>query len=169
MITGVPNVGKSTIINALAKAAAQAAYARGRGAKGGRSAVELGTDEYRPASWDGAKARRTPVHDHGRSSRRSGGTTKHLAKVGDRPGVTRAVASILVSVAPALVRVLDTPGIMLPKVSGPEQGLKLSLTGAVRDEVRKRLFCACRERGQTRKSKKKYSINNLYVNMRPFK
>jgi len=119
MITGVPNVGKSTIINALAKAAktnASTGHRSGAGSKRkSKASSKLGSDEYRPAG---------------------SGTTKHLARVGDRPGVTRAVASILVSAAPSLVRVLDTPGIMLPKVSGPEQGLKLALTGAIRDEVR---------------------------------
>lgn len=119
MITGVPNVGKSTIINALAKAAKASAPSTGHRAGAGRSksstSNKFGSDEYRPAA--------------------GSGTTKHLARVGDRPGVTRAVASILVSAAPSLVRVLDTPGIMLPKVSGPEQGLKLALTGAIRDEV----------------------------------
>lgn len=138
MITGVPNVGKSTIINALAKAAAAA---KGRGGNGGGAtgSVGWGSDEYRPAlKGTGAQARRTvPQHDRHRQ-RNGGGTTKHLAKVGDRPGVTRAVASILVSAAPNLVRVMDTPGIMLPKVGGHEQGLKLALTGAVRDEVRPR-------------------------------
>ena len=120
MITGVPNVGKSTIINALAKAAKTSASSTGHRTGAGRSkstaSNKFGSDEYHPAA-------------------AGSGTTKHLARVGDRPGVTRAVASILVSAAPSLVRMLDTPGIMLPKVSGPEQGLKLALTGAVRDEV----------------------------------
>jgi len=131
MITGVPNVGKSTIINALAKAAKTSASSTGhrtgaRRSKSGTASNKFGSDEYRPAAAAAAAG--------------SGGPTKHLARVGDRPGVTRAVASILVSAAPSLVRMLDTPGIMLPKVSGPEQGLKLALTGAVRDEVSEALI-----------------------------
>ena len=34
-----------------------------------------------------------------------------------------------------MVRILDTPGIMIPKVDDNEIGLKLALTGAIRDEI----------------------------------
>lgn len=34
-----------------------------------------------------------------------------------------------------LVYMMDTPGVMFPNVTCPDAGLKLALTGAIRDEV----------------------------------
>lgn len=76
MIAGIPNVGKSTLINSLA---------------GGK-----------------------------------------LVKVEDRPGVTRGKQWI--SVGKNLL-LLDTPGILWPKLESGDVGLNLAFTGAVRDEV----------------------------------
>ncbi len=58
------------------------------------------------------------------------GTKK--AKVEDRPGVTRRNQWI-----PAGDRIefLDTPGLLWPKISDPYAGVKLALTGAIRDEI----------------------------------
>lgn len=61
-------------------------------------------------------------------------SAKHRVKVGHYPGVTRALSSIMVSRDP-LVRCLDTPGIMIPKIDSIEIGLRLTLTGAIKDEV----------------------------------
>eukprot|EP00743_Colponemidia_sp_Colp-15_P010453 GILK01011510.1.p1 GENE.GILK01011510.1~~GILK01011510.1.p1 ORF type:complete len:317 (+),score=37.86 GILK01011510.1:33-953(+) len=85
MVCGVPNVGKSSIINAL---------------------------------------------------RRHAGTLpkKEAAKVGPLPGVTRSVSGFKVSTAPVMF-VVDTPGVMVPDVVEAEVGLKLALTGAVKDSV----------------------------------
>ena len=105
MIYGMPNVGKSTLINALASSAAVRARELGRSSNAFKFANHV-----------------------------QGGNAKHLAQVGDRPGVTRAVSSILVSASP-LVRLLDTPGIMVPRVGDAEIGLRLALTGAVKDSV----------------------------------
>ncbi len=76
MVAGIPNVGKSTLINSLA---------------GGK-----------------------------------------LAKAEDRPGVTRGKQWI--SVGKSLL-LLDTPGILWPKLDSEEVGLNLAFTGAIRDEV----------------------------------
>jgi len=81
MVCGIPNVGKSTIINAL------------------------------------------------RSSRTSRG---HVARVGALPGVTRHLAAILVNEEPPMY-VLDSPGVMLPRISDIEHGFKLALSGTVKD------------------------------------
>jgi ribosome biogenesis GTPase A len=70
MIAGLPNVGKSTIINSLA-------------------------------------AKRT-LHN-----------AKHVATVGDRPGVTRHLSSIQVASDPP-VRIIDSPGIMIQKIRNIE-------------------------------------------------
>ena len=76
MIAGIPNVGKSTLINSLA----------------------------------GVK----------------------LAKAEDRPGVTKGRQWITVG---KNLLLLDTPGILWPKLDNAEIGLNLALTGAIRDEV----------------------------------
>jgi ribosome biogenesis GTPase A len=109
MVAGVPNVGKSTFINAVASAA------RPNGSKRRNSGDRA---EGGGATWVSG----------------GGGSAKHLAKVGARPGVTRTLSSVLVCEAP-LVRLLDTPGILVPKIENVEIGLRLALTGAVRDEV----------------------------------
>lgn len=76
MIVGIPNVGKSTLINRLAK--------------------------------------------------------KNIAKTGNTPGVTRAQQWIKVGKE---LELLDTPGILWPKFEDQEVGLKLALTGAIKDTV----------------------------------
>jgi ribosome biogenesis GTPase A len=76
MVLGIPNVGKSTLINRLA----------------GRSA----------------------------------------AKTGDRPGVTRGQQWIRVG---NTMEILDTPGILWPKLEDPHVGLRLAASGAIREEI----------------------------------
>ncbi len=76
MVTGIPNVGKSTFINSLT----------------GRSA----------------------------------------ARTGDRPGVTRDKQWIKVNKS---IHLLDTPGILWPKLGDEKTGLNLAFTGAIKDEI----------------------------------
>lgn len=76
MIVGIPNVGKSTLINRLAK--------------------------------------------------------RNIAKTGNTPGVTKAQQWIKVGKE---LELLDTPGILWPKFEDQEVGLKLALTGAIKDAV----------------------------------
>lgn len=76
MIVGIPNVGKSTLINRLVK--------------------------------------------------------KNIARTGNTPGVTKAQQWIKVGKE---LELLDTPGILWPKFEDPEVGLKLALTGAIKDAI----------------------------------
>lgn len=76
MIIGIPNVGKSTLINRLAK--------------------------------------------------------RNIAKTGNTPGVTKAQQWIKVGNE---MELLDTPGILWPKFEDQEVGLKLALTGAIKDTI----------------------------------
>jgi ribosome biogenesis GTPase A len=76
MIVGIPNVGKSTLINRLAK--------------------------------------------------------RNIAKTGNTPGVTKKQQWIKVGNE---LELLDTPGILWPKFEDQEVGLKLAVTGAIKDTI----------------------------------
>lgn len=76
MITGVPNVGKSTLLNHL--------------------------------------------------------VMKNVAPTADRPGVTKKVAWLK---TPTKLELLDSPGVLWPKFEDQTIGMKLSLTGAVKDTI----------------------------------
>lgn len=76
MVVGVPNVGKSTLINRL----------------------------------------------NGQS----------VAKVGDRPGVTRSVRWVRVE---PYLEMMDTPGLLWPRLDDPAAARRLCYTSAIRDEV----------------------------------
>jgi ribosome biogenesis GTPase A len=76
LILGIPNVGKSTLINRLAN--------------------------------------------------------KKIAKTGDRPGITKQQQWIKVG---SELELLDTPGILWPKFDDQQTGLRLAVTGAIKDEI----------------------------------
>lgn len=85
MIGGVPNVGKSSIINSFR------AHTRGF-------------------------------------------TNKSPAKIGPEPCVTKGISGFKVSMNP-IMYLVDTPGIMMPKIENNEQAMKLALIGAIKDEI----------------------------------
>ncbi|CAG9310647.1 MTG1 [Blepharisma stoltei] len=86
MIGGVPNVGKSSIINSL------------------------------------------------RRKSKAFNSNKEVATTGPEPCVTRGVQGFKVSMNP-LLYVIDTPGIMLPRLDNAEKAIRLALIGAIRDDV----------------------------------
>ena len=89
MVVGVPNCGKSSLVNSLRLAA--------------------GLTESRQA-------------------------TGAAAGVGPTPGLTRRVSSFRLLHSPP-THVLDTPGIMVPRIDSVGRGLRLALTGAIRDSI----------------------------------
>ncbi|CAN6381202.1 unnamed protein product [Urochloa humidicola] len=89
MVVGVPNVGKSALINSIHRIATS----------------------------------RFPVHDK-----------LKRATVGPLPGVTQDIAGFKIASQPSIY-VLDTPGVLVPSIPDMETGLKLALTGAVKDSV----------------------------------
>ncbi|CAO1947013.1 unnamed protein product [Urochloa humidicola] len=89
MVVGVPNVGKSALINSIHRIATS----------------------------------RFPVHDK-----------MKRATVGPLPGVTQDIAGFKIASQPSIY-VLDTPGVLVPSIPDMETGLKLALTGAVKDSV----------------------------------
>lgn len=84
MVVGVPNVGKSSLINSL---------------------------------------------------RRQHLRTGKAARVGGEPGITRAVTSRIQVCERPLVFLLDTPGVLAPRIESVETGLKLALCGTVLDHL----------------------------------
>ncbi|MBE6648012.1 MAG: ribosome biogenesis GTPase YlqF [Ruminococcaceae bacterium] len=59
-------------------------------------------------------------------------TKTSKAKAEDRPGVTRELNWVS---SPYGIDLLDTPGLLWHKFDDPEVGVRLALTGAVRDEI----------------------------------
>ncbi|XP_029403824.1 mitochondrial ribosome-associated GTPase 1 isoform X1 [Mus pahari] len=84
MVVGVPNVGKSSLINSLRR-------------------------------------------QHLRSGK--------AARVGGEPGITRAVTSRIQVCERPLMFLLDTPGVLAPRIESVETGLKLALCGTVLDHL----------------------------------
>ncbi|NP_001151234.1 GTPase family protein [Zea mays] len=89
MLVGVPNVGKSALINSIHRIATS----------------------------------RFPAKDKNKR-----------ATVGPLPGVTQDIAGYKIATQPSIY-VLDTPGVLVPSIPDMETGLKLALTGAVKDSV----------------------------------
>ena len=57
---------------------------------------------------------------------------KRITKVGDRPGITRHLQTIR---AHKDLELLDTPGVLPPKITPKSRALKLALLGAIRDHL----------------------------------
>lgn len=57
---------------------------------------------------------------------------RKVVEAGDRPGVTRGKQWISLNGG---IQLLDTPGILWPKLDTPQTGLALSWTGAINDEI----------------------------------
>jgi ribosome biogenesis GTPase A len=51
---------------------------------------------------------------------------------GDRPGVTRTQQWVRINPE---IQLLDTPGILWPKLEDQETGMNLAFTGAIKDEI----------------------------------
>jgi ribosome biogenesis GTPase A len=57
---------------------------------------------------------------------------RRAAQTGDRPGITRGKQWLTIGSG---MQLLDTPGILWPKLEGPMTGLNLAFCGSIRDEV----------------------------------
>lgn len=85
LVVGVPNVGKSTVINRLRALGTQ---------RGGRA-----------------------------------------VKVGDQPGITRSLSGLVKILEEPLAYLVDTPGVLMPKIQDSRQGMNLAVSGALMDQV----------------------------------
>lgn len=104
MVVGVPNVGKSSLINAFRRLSVKHAKA----AKAAAGAASTGAD------------------------RRQGTRSAKPARTGSMPGVTTSLGGFQVSWEPA-VWMLDTPGVLTPRVDGGwEAALRLGVVDLIR-------------------------------------
>ncbi|MGN8635014.1 ribosome biogenesis GTPase YlqF [Eubacterium pyruvativorans] len=72
------------------------------------------------------------VPNVGKSSLINRLTGKKSARTGDRPGVTKGKQWLTLSNG---MQLLDTPGILWPKLEDPMTGLDLAFCGSIRDEI----------------------------------
>ena len=68
----------------------------------------------------------------GKSSLTNRLSGKKAAKVENRPGVTLHRQWVATSIG---IDLLDTPGVLWPKIEDPRSGLRLAVTGAIKDDV----------------------------------
>jgi len=57
---------------------------------------------------------------------------QRVARTGDKPGVTRGQQWVKLA---GNIDLLDTPGILWPKLESPEVAYRLAITGAIKDEI----------------------------------
>ena len=55
--------------------------------------------------------------------------------MGIKPGVTRGLDSFRVAEPPNALYMIDTPGVMIPRIQSAAIGLRLALTAAVPDSI----------------------------------
>ncbi|GMA61737.1 ribosome biogenesis GTPase A [Alicyclobacillus fastidiosus] len=56
---------------------------------------------------------------------------RSVAKTGNQPGVTRQEQWVKMGD----IELLDTPGVLWPKIDTPEQGLRLAISGAIKEQI----------------------------------
>lgn len=67
----------------------------------------------------------------GKSSFINRSAGRSVAKTGNKPGVTRTEQWVKMGD----VELLDTPGVLWPKIDTPEQGLRLAVSGAIKEQI----------------------------------
>ncbi|WAH35442.1 ribosome biogenesis GTPase YlqF [Alicyclobacillus dauci] len=67
----------------------------------------------------------------GKSSFINKSARRSIAKTGNQPGVTRQEQWVKMGD----IELLDTPGVLWPKIDTPEQGLRLALSGAIKEQI----------------------------------
>ncbi len=72
------------------------------------------------------------IPNTGKSTLINGLSGKRVAKTADKPGVTRSISWIRTG---GHLELLDSPGLLWPKLGSDEDKLKLAATGAIKDEL----------------------------------
>ncbi|XP_064924183.1 mitochondrial ribosome-associated GTPase 1 isoform X1 [Columba livia] len=114
LVIGVPNVGKSSLINSM----------RRLHLKKGISQWCLGPGSSRQHSHGAAFSDRVSPFPKGKAT-----------AVGGEPGVTKAVLTRIQVCEKPLMYLVDTPGVLPPRLGDLETGMKLALCGAIRDHL----------------------------------
>lgn len=110
MVVGIPNVGKSSFINKMAK--------------------------------------------------------NNIAKIGNKPGVTKSKQWIKTDIG---IELMDTPGILWPKFKDENVGIDLAFTGAIKDEILDTEELALKlveflQKNYSEKIKQRYKLEEIYEN-----
>ncbi|NWW36401.1 MTG1 GTPase, partial [Panurus biarmicus] len=111
LVIGVPNVGKSSLINSLRRLHLKkgiSARCQGSGRGWAQCHVRLVTVSVPPGK---------------------------ATAVGGEPGITKAVLSRIQVCEKPLMYLVDTPGVLPPKLGDVETGMKLALCGAIHDHL----------------------------------
>jgi len=143
MVVGMPNVGKSTLINAFKRTIGKVAGTKRDTLDVGMSKSANSSSALSLSHWakkNASDGKGLPftlgdTNDHSDTRVKKKKKKQELAKTGPFPGVTRDVNGFWVSKEdPALVCV-DSPGMLLPRLSDGEKMLKLALVGCIRDDL----------------------------------
>ncbi|NWS22360.1 MTG1 GTPase, partial [Pachyramphus minor] len=112
LVIGVPNVGKSSLINSLRRLHLKKGISLGCWGSGRRwGTVSLASMTMSP--FPPGKA----------------------TVVGAEPGITKAVLTRIQVCEKPLMYLVDTPGVLPPKLGNVETGMKLALCGAIHDHM----------------------------------
>jgi len=107
LVAGIPNVGKSTMINGLQRHCHAALHSPPPGTPRTRQPSSSSTGVYLP---------------------KPASPSKHTATTGPTPGVTRMVAGHWACRSPPVL-LLDSPGVMMPRFDDKVAGLRLAAIG----------------------------------------
>ncbi len=123
MVVGIPNVGKSTFINALAGKACTKTGNK-PGVTKGKQWIRLNKNVVR--------AMVVGIPNVGKSTFINALAGKACTKTGNKPGVTKGKQWIRLN---KNVDLLDTPVILWPKFEDQTVGLRLAWIGSIKDEI----------------------------------
>ncbi|XP_067155745.1 mitochondrial ribosome-associated GTPase 1 isoform X1 [Apteryx mantelli] len=131
MVIGVPNMGKSSLINSLRRLHLKKGIFCGSPTWEGAAGTAVKRLRAASESW----SRRWGQSIAWFSDSLSHFTKGKATAVGGEPGITKAVLTRIQVCEKPLIYLVDTPGVLPPKLEDVETGMKLALCGAIRDHL----------------------------------